>query len=94
MKAQAQNMQEIEIPQTKADDLQQIEQNDNEKEKKKTFKLPKIEIPDHVKIFLFALLKQVSNKKSFFFNKNFHYYFFFRFPYSLLRTLCFIWIIP
>lgn len=58
-------MQQIEVKQTEIDNLQQKQcsnndDNDEEEEKKKKFKLPHIEIPDKVKIFLLALLKQVG----------------------------------
>lgn len=55
-------MQQLEINQTELGDLQQKEvaADDDGEDKKKKFKLPQIEIPDRVKIFLLVLLKQVS----------------------------------
>lgn len=60
IKAQADNMQQLEINETELNNLQQQQQKEVTEEKKKKFELPHIEIPDKVKIFLFALLKQVS----------------------------------
>lgn len=60
IKAQADNMQQLEINETELNNLQQKEVADDGEEKKKKFQLPQIEIPDKVKIFLLALFKQVS----------------------------------
>lgn len=65
-------MQQVEVQDIKGD-LQQIEEakcgkdgQDDEDKKKKKFKLPNIEVPENVKIFLLAFLKQVyKNQRQF-----------------------------